>query len=51
MYYERASSSSLFRTHFLKCLPGVAEACEACRSHSPVDIAKIVPTDAKNPTM
>src|SRR5215213_9376211 len=47
MYYERASSSSLFRTHFLNCLSGVAGASEACRSHSRIDIAKIVPSDAK----
>jgi hypothetical protein len=49
MYYDRASPSSLFRTNFLIPLSCVAGAGTACRSHSPSDTAKIVPTDAENP--
>ena len=49
MYYDGASSSSLFRTNFLISHIGVAGAGEASRSHSPRDIASIVPTNAENP--
>ena len=48
MYYDSASSSSLFRTNFLVSRIGVAGAAEASRSHSPGDIAKIVPTGEEN---
>ena len=49
MYYDFASSSSLFRTNFLISRIGVAGTREVCRSHSPSEIAYIVPTDAENP--
>ena len=49
MYYDRASASRLFRTHFLNCPSGVADASEAGRSHSPSDIAQIVPIDGEIP--
>ena len=49
MYYVFASSSRLFRTNFLIIPVGVAGADEACRSHSPSEIAYSVPTDAENP--
>src|SRR5215211_9430347 len=48
MYYDRASSSSLFRTNFLNCLSGVAGDSEAHRSHSRDDTAYTVPTAQKS---
>jgi hypothetical protein len=48
MYYDRASASRLFRTNFLNWPSGVADASEAGRSHSPSDIAQIVPIDGKS---
>src|SRR5215212_2432128 len=48
MYYEFASSSRLFRTNFLISFAGSAGTGKACRSHSPCEIAKTVPTNRKN---
>jgi hypothetical protein len=48
MYYDFASPSRLFRTNFLISFAGIAGTGKACRSHSPSEIAKIVPTKRKN---
>ena len=49
MYYDFASTSRLFRTNFLISFAGIAGTGKACRSHSPSEIAKIVPTKRKKP--